>query len=230
MTATAEESVPEGDSATKAPSWQGRRSDPTRLILLRHGQTPLSVERRYSGRGNPDLTDEGRRQARAAAARVVREEGIAAIVTSPLRRARSTAEEVAVLTGIDVVEHPGLIENDFGDWEGLTFTEALQRDPDLHRAWLSDITVPAPGGESFAQVAERISRTKAELLERYPGQTVVLVSHVTPIKTLLQDALGVGPELLFRLHLDLASVSIAEYFDDGGSVVRLVNDAAHWRV
>ncbi|WP_288816754.1 histidine phosphatase family protein [uncultured Gordonia sp.] len=230
MTATAEESVPEGDSATKAPSWQGRRSDPTRLILLRHGQTPLSVERRYSGRGNPDLTDEGRRQARAAAARVVREEGIAAIVTSPLRRARSTAEEVAALTGIDVVEHPGLIENDFGDWEGLTFTEALQRDPDLHRAWLSDITVPAPGGESFAQVAERISRTKAELLERYPGQTVVLVSHVTPIKTLLQDALGVGPELLFRLHLDLASVSIAEYFDDGGSVVRLVNDAAHWRV
>ena len=230
MTATAEESVPEGDSATKAPSWQGRRSDPTRLILLRHGQTPLSVERRYSGRGNPDLTDEGRRQARAAAARVVREEGIAAIVTSPLRRARSTAEEVAALTGIDVVEHPGLIENDFGAWEGLTFTEASQRDPDLHRAWLSDITVPAPGGESFAQVAERISRTKAELLERYPGQTVVLVSHVTPIKTLLQDALGVGPELLFRLHLDLASVSIAEYFDDGGSVVRLVNDAAHWRV
>ena len=230
MTATAEESVPEGDSATKAPSWQGRRSDPTRFILLRHGQTPLSVERRYSGRGNPDLTDEGRRQARAAAARVVREEGIAAIVTSPLRRARSTAEEVAVLTGIDVVEHPGLIENDFGDWEGLTFTEASQRDPDLHRAWLSDITVPAPGGESFAQVAERISRTKAELLQRYPGQTVVLVSHVTPIKTLLQDALGVGPELLFRLHLDLASVSIAEYFDDGGSVVRLVNDAAHWRV
>lgn len=230
MTATAEESVPEGDSATKAPSWQGRRSDPTRFILLRHGQTPLSVERRYSGRGNPDLTDEGRRQARAAAARVVREEGIAAIVTSPLRRARSTAEEVAVLTGIDVVEHPGLIENDFGAWEGLTFTEASQRDPDLHRAWLSDITVPAPGGESFAQVAERISRTKAELLERYPGQTVVLVSHVTPIKTLLQDALGVGPELLFRLHLDLASVSIAEYFDDGGSVVRLVNDAAHWRV
>lgn len=230
MTATSEESVPEGDSATKAPSWQGRRSDPTRFILLRHGQTPLSVERRYSGRGNPDLTDEGRRQARAAAARVVREEGIAAIVTSPLRRARSTAEEVAALTGIDVVEHPGLIENDFGDWEGLTFTEASQRDPDLHRAWLSDITVPAPGGESFAQVAERISRTKAELLQRYPGQTVVLVSHVTPIKTLLQDALGVGPELLFRLHLDLASVSIAEYFDDGGSVVRLVNDAAHWRV
>lgn len=230
MTATAEESVPEGDSATKAPSWQGRRSDPTRFILLRHGQTPLSVERRYSGRGNPDLTDEGRRQARAAAARVVREEGIAAIVTSPLRRARSTAEEVAALTGIDVVEHPGLIENDFGAWEGLTFTEASQRDPDLHRAWLSDITVPAPGGESFAQVAERIAATKAELLQSYPGQTMVLVSHVTPIKTLLQDALGVGPELLFRLHLDLASVSIAEYFDDGGSVVRLVNDAAHWRV
>lgn len=229
LTATAEESAPEGDSTTKAPSWQGRRGEPTRFVLLRHGQTALSVERRYSGQGDPELTDEGRRQARAAAQRVIREDGIAAIVTSPLRRARATAEEVGALTGIDVVDHPGLIENDFGDWEGLTFTEASARDPELHRAWLSDITVPAPGGESFAQVAKRIAETKAELLEMYSGQTVVLVSHVTPIKTLLQDALGVGPELLFRLHLDLASVSIAEFFDDGGSVVRLVNDAAHWR-
>ncbi|MCR5977178.1 histidine phosphatase family protein [Gordonia jinghuaiqii] len=217
-----------GRTAKKAPSWQGQRGAPTRFILLRHGQTPLSVERRYSGRGNPDLTAEGLRQARAAAERVAREDGIGAIVTSPLSRARATADEVAALTGVDVVEHPGLIENDFGRWEGLTFTEASELDPQIHREWLSDITVPAPGGESFAQVAERIADTKNDLLERYSGQTVVLVSHVTPIKLMLRDALRVGPELLFSLHLDLASVSIAEYFDDGGSVVRLVNDAAHW--
>lgn len=220
------------DAATpsgKAPSWQGQRSAPTRFILLRHGQTPLSVERRYSGRGNSELTEEGLRQARAAAQRVAREDGISAIVTSPLSRARATAEEVAALTGVDVVEHAGLIENDFGEWEGLTFTEAAERHPDVHRRWLSDITVPAPGGESFAQVAERVAETKADLLQRYPGQTVVLVSHVTPIKLMLREALGVGPELLFRLHLDLASVSIAEFFPDGGSVVRLVNDAQHWR-
>ncbi|WP_280073498.1 histidine phosphatase family protein [Gordonia alkanivorans] len=220
-----------GDLTTvgeKSPSWQGQRSSPTRFILLRHGQTALSVDRRYSGRGNPELTAEGLRQARAAAQRVVREKHISAIVTSPLSRARATADEVAAVTGVDVVEHPGLIENDFGEWEGLTFVEASERHPEIHREWLSDITVPAPGGESFAQVAERVAETKDDLLQQYPGQTVVLVSHVTPIKLMLREALGVGPELLFRLHLDLASVSIAEFFPDGGSVVRLVNDAVHW--
>ncbi|WP_238419852.1 histidine phosphatase family protein [Gordonia sp. 'Campus'] len=230
MTATpSERTVAAPGPAATPPSWQGQQGAPTRFILLRHGQTALSVERRYSGRGNPELTEEGRRQARTAAERVAREDSIAAIVTSPLSRTRSTADEVAARTGVEVVEHAGLIETDFGEWEGLTFSEAAARDPEIHRAWLSDITLAAPGGESFAQVADRIAETKNELLERYSGQTVVLVSHVTPIKSMLRDALGVGPELLFRLHLDLASVSIAEFFADGGSVVRLVNDAAHWR-
>ncbi|MDL9937329.1 histidine phosphatase family protein [Gordonia sp. ABSL1-1] len=216
-------------STGRAPSWQGQLGAPTRLILLRHGQTELSVQRRYSGRGNPPLTDEGLRQARAAGARVAAEPDIAAVVSSPLARARTTAQQVADHAGLAVTEHPGLIETDFGDWEGLTFAEAAQRDPQLHPRWLGDVTVPAPGGESFAAVGERVAAVRDHLLAQYPGQTVVLVSHVTPIKLFLRDALGVGSELLFRLHLDLASVSIAEFFGDGGSVVRLVNDTAHLR-
>lgn len=217
----------EATSGGTAPSWQGQVREPTRLLLLRHGQTALSVDRRYSGHGDPDLTDLGRAQADAAAGRLGRQGGIEVIVSSPLRRARATAQAVADRLGLEVVVHDGLIETDFGAWEGLTFREAAQRDPELHREWLGDVEVAPPGGESFARVAERLAATKADLIASYPGARVLAVSHVTPIKTLLRDALHVGPELLFRLHLDLASLSIAEYYPDGGSVVRLVNDTAH---
>ncbi|AZG43617.1 bifunctional RNase H/acid phosphatase [Gordonia insulae] len=213
--------------AGAAPTWQGQRAEPTRILLLRHGQTELSVQRRYSGRGNPELTELGLQQAESAAARLGVVADIAAVVSSPLARARTTAQAVADRLGLDVGIDDGFIETDFGAWEGLTFTEASGRDPDLHARWLSDTDVEAPGGESFAQVAVRVTAAKNALLHRYPGQTVLVVSHVTPIKSLLREALGTGPELLFRLHLDLASLSIAEFYPDGGSVVRLVNDTGH---
>lgn len=214
-------------SGRRAPTWQGKRTEPTRLLLLRHGQTALSVDRRYSGRGNPELTEVGLAQARSAAARLGARTDIAAVISSPLHRARTTADAVADRLGLDVAVDDGFIETDFGSWEGLTFTEAAAQDPDLHARWLSDTGVATPGGESFAQVADRVIAAKNVLLQLYPGQTVLIVSHVTPIKLLLRDALGTGPELLFRLHLDLASLSIAEFYPDGGSVVRLVNDTGH---
>ena len=227
MTRTAVTESTSNSAPRPTPNWQGKRSAPTRLLLLRHGQTALSVERRYSGRGNPDLSDVGRTQAAAAGERLAKLGGIDAIVSSPLSRARVTAQAVADRVGLDVTVDDGFIETDFGSWEGLTFPEAAQQDPDLHARWLGDPGVPTPGGESFDEVARRVIAAKDDLRQRYPGQTVLIVSHVTPIKTLLRDALGVGPELLFRLHLDLASLSIAEYYPDGGSVVRLVNDTGH---
>lgn len=212
-----------------APNWQGQVDRPTRLLLLRHGQTALSVDRRYSGHGDPALTEFGLAQAAGAARRLAGEGSVDVIVSSPLSRARATAQAVADATGLDVAVHDGLIETDFGAWEGLTFSEAAARDPQLHRRWLGHDDVAPPGGESFAQVGQRLARARAELVETYPGARVLVVSHVTPIKSLLREALGVGPELLFRLHLDLASLSIAEYFPDGGSVVKLVNDTGHLR-
>ncbi|MFF0816952.1 bifunctional RNase H/acid phosphatase [Rhodococcus sp. NPDC003318] len=214
-------------AAPAAPGWTGAVGVPTRLLLLRHGQTPLSVERRYSGRGNPDLTEVGRAQAAAAAARLGARGGIAAVVSSPLGRTRQTAQAAADALGLEVRVHDGLTETDFGEWEGLTFREAAQRDPDLHRSWLRDTSVRPPGGESFDEVRVRIEAVQADLIRDHPGQNVLVVSHVTPIKTLLQLALDVGPTLLYRLHLDLASLSIAEFYPDGGASVRLVNDTSH---
>jgi ribonuclease H / adenosylcobalamin/alpha-ribazole phosphatase len=206
-----------------APGWTGATGTPTRLVLLRHGQTVLSVDRRYSGRGNPELTELGLEQAAAAAQHVGGMSDIVAIVSSPLGRARQTADVASQVLKLPVRVHEGITETDFGEWEGLTFREAAQRDPELHRRWLGDTSVAPPGGESFDAVHRRIARARDELIATYGGATVLVVSHVTPIKTLLRMALDSGPELLFRLHLDLASLSIAEFYPDGGGSVRLVN-------
>jgi probable phosphoglycerate mutase len=208
-------------------SWTGQVGTPTRLLLLRHGQTELSVQRRYSGHGDPGLTPLGHAQAAGAAARLARVPDIAAVLTSPLRRARQTADAVAAATGAPFVVRQGLIETDFGKWEGLTFPEAQARDPQLHAEWLGSEEVAPPGGESFAAVGRRVAAELADVLREYPGATLVLVTHVTPIKMLLRDALQGGPGVLYRLHLDLAALSIVDFYPDGGASVRLVNDTSH---
>jgi probable phosphoglycerate mutase len=209
------------------PGWTGARGTATRLLLLRHGQTELSVQRRYSGRGNPALTELGRRQAEAAARYLAQRGGIAAVMSSPLQRAYDTAATAAKALGLDVTADDDLIETDFGAWEGLTFAEAAARDPELHRRWLRDTSTEPPGGESFDDVMVRVCRARERIINRYQGATVLVVSHVTPIKTLLRLALDAGPGILYRLHLDLASLSIAEFYSDGASSVRLVNQTGY---
>ena len=210
-----------------APGWTGARGTPTRLLLLRHGQTELSVERRYSGRGNPALTEVGRQQAEAAARYVAHRGGIAAVLSSPLQRAYDTAATAAKALGLDVSVDDDLIETDFGAWEGLTFAEAAQRDPELHRRWLRDTSTTPPGGESFDGVLDRVCGVRERIIAAHQGATVLVVSHVTPIKMLLRLALDAGPGVLYRLHLDLASLSIAEFYSDGASSVRLVNQTGY---
>jgi probable phosphoglycerate mutase len=213
---------------TAPPShWTGATGSPTRLLLLRHGQTEHSAQRRYSGRGDLPLTELGQRQAAAAAARLARTDGVAAVVSSPLLRARQTAQPVADALGAPLKVHDGLIETDFGAWEGLTFAEASARDPELHARWLTDTSVVPPGGESMDAVHRRVRRVRDQLIAEYGAATLIVVSHVTPIKALLRMALDAGSSLLHRLHLDVASLSVAEFYPDGPATVSLVNDTSH---
>ena len=198
LQAPAEEAKAEEQRSNPA-GWTGARGAPTRFLLLRHGQTELSVERRYSGRGNPALTDLGRRQAEAAAQFIAQMGGVAAVITSPLQRAHDTASAAAKALGLDVSVDADLIETDFGAWEGLTFSEAAERDPELHRKWLRDTSESPPDGESFDAAAERVGRARARIISEHPGETVLVVSHVTPIKTLLRIALDAGPSILYRI-------------------------------
>ena len=229
--------APEQRAADPPPSavamppstWTGNRGGPTRLLLLRHGQTELSRQRRYSGRGNPELTETGRRQAADAARYLAGKGGISAVVSSPLQRAYDTAKAAADALGLAVRVDEDLTETDFGEWEGLTFAEAAERHPDLHGRWLRDTGLAAPGGESFDDVQHRVERVRDRVIADHGAATVLVVSHVTPIKTLLRLALGAGPSVLHRLHLDLASLSIAEFYPDNGASVRLVNDTSYLR-
>jgi len=199
---------------------------PTVTVLLRHGQTPMSVQKRYAGRSDVPLTDTGVRQAAAAAKRLA-SAGIDVIVTSPLQRAARTAGEVAAVTGAPVLTEDGFRETDFGAWEGLTFAEVRERWPSEVTAWLADPVVAPPGGESFGQVGERVTAALDRVLAGRQGQTILIVSHVTPIKTLVAAALLAPPPALHRMHLDLAALCEIDWYADGPAVLRSFNDTAH---
>ncbi|GAB1821824.1 bifunctional RNase H/acid phosphatase [Herbidospora sp. RD11066] len=206
--------------------WTGATRVATTLILLRHGQTALSVEKRFSGLGDPALTELGESQAAKAAERLAGAK-LDAIVSSPLGRARQTAEAVAKTTGLPVHVDEDLRETDFGAWEGRTFAEIQERWPHEMTAWLNDPAVAPPGGESFQTAGHRVQRARERLLAGHPGETVLVVSHVTPIKLLVRYALNAPPEALYRMHLDLACLSAIDYYSDGPSVLRVFNDTAH---
>jgi len=224
-------SVAAGQQRAQGIGWGAPTRVATSLLLLRHGETPLSVDRRFSGLGDdPELTPKGLAQAEAAARRLSGDPyRLDAIVSSPLRRARQTAEAVAARTGLSVEVDDELRETDFGAWEGHTFTEVQRRWPAELSAWLADPDVAPPGGESFAAVAERVERAQRRLTDTYEGRTVLVVSHVSPIKTLLRLALLAPPAALFRIHLDLACLSLVEHYADEQTVVKYVNDTSHLR-
>ncbi|TGA86618.1 bifunctional RNase H/acid phosphatase [Streptomyces sp. MZ04] len=222
-----------GNVAAQAPSagWGPDLRAPATFVLLRHGETALTPQKRFSGSGgsDPSLSDIGREQAERAAAALAARGTIQAIVSSPLKRCQETAQAVAARLGLDVRIEDGLRETDFGAWEGLTFGEVRERQPEELNAWLSSAKAAPPGGESFAAVSRRVSAARDRLIAEYAGRTVLLVTHVTPIKTLVRLALGAPPEALFRMELSAASLSAVAYYADGNASLRLLNETAHLR-
>jgi len=210
-----------------AASWSPPTRTRTRFVLVRHGATEHSAARRFSGRNDLPLDDVGRGQAARLAGRPFGP--VDAVVTSPLRRAVETAEAIAGPLGRPVEIVDDFVEADFGVWEGLTFAEAAEVDGALLRQWQGRIDLAPPGGETFAAVGARVERARDAVVAAHPGETVVVVSHVTPIKWLVCAALEAPPIALFRLHLDTASVSVVDYYADGNRSVTLVNDTAHLR-
>ncbi|MEU3192233.1 histidine phosphatase family protein, partial [Streptomyces sp. NPDC006992] len=212
------------------PGWGPDLGAPTTFVLLRHGETPLTPEKRFSGSGgsDPELSAVGRQQAAAAAEALAARGTVQAVVASPLRRCQETAAAVADRLGLGVRTDEGLRETDFGAWEGLTFAEVRERHPEDLDAWLASAGArPTGGGESFEEVARRVAVARDRLLARYAGRTVLLVTHVTPVKTLARLALGAPAEALFRMELSAASLSAVAYYADGNASLRLLNDTGH---
>jgi probable phosphoglycerate mutase len=214
--------------STAAPSrgW-GPPGTPTTLVLVRHGVTAHTRDKRFSGGlggVDPALTEDGRAQARATADWLAPlAEDVDAVVSSPVRRTRETAEIIAERLGKGVDLEHGLAEMEFGRWEGKTFAEVREAYPDDLDAWLGSLHHTPGGGESFSQVQERVLASLDTLLRTYPGRTVLAVSHVTPIKVLVARTLGAPLESVFRMELAPASVTVLSFYENGNASLRLFN-------
>ncbi|WP_257160076.1 bifunctional RNase H/acid phosphatase [Corynebacterium cystitidis] len=206
--------------------WNGIEDTPTRFVLLRHGHTAQSAAKVYSGSSDPELTDVGRDQARRAAEWIAATEKIDVIVSSPMRRAQETAAIVGQKLGLEYETDNQWREMDFGDFENLTRDQAFEQYPEELQKWESSISVAPPNGEAVAAMHRRITSARKKLQDKHPGKTVLVVTHVTPIKSMVRQGLNASGDLFTRMFLDLASISVVEFYPDT-AVVRRVNDTAH---
>jgi broad specificity phosphatase PhoE len=207
--------------------WSDPGDAATITILLRHGDTRLSPEHRFSGLSDEPLSADGARQVEAAAQRLASGARIDAIVSSPLQRAAATASMVAEELGLTATSDDDLRETDFGEWEGLTFSEIQDRWPQAVVAWQHDPHQAPPGGESFADTECRVNRACERILRNHRGETVLVVSHITPIKILLCRALGVPLLTMYRFYLGSACINEVQWHGNDFAAVRKVNDTSH---
>jgi probable phosphoglycerate mutase len=221
-------SAAEVEPPPKIIGWAQDLGTTTSLLLLRHGETEHTAQRRFSGgSSDPALSATGLDQARRCAERFGERGGIDAIVASPLRRAQQTAAVVAQRLGVSVETEPDLRECDFGAWDGLTFAAVQAGWAAELSDWLAQPSRAAPGGESLSQVARRVDAVRRRLMRRHAGCSVLLVAHVTPIKLIIRSALDAPMHLVHRLQLAPASLSTVCWYADGNSALHTFNDTAH---
>jgi ribonuclease H / adenosylcobalamin/alpha-ribazole phosphatase len=191
------------------------------VLLVRHGRTRLTQERRFSGVGGDDapLTDVGRLDA-VGAVPYLTGVRVDAVVTSPLRRARQTEELLRERLGWPRPKvDDRWAELAFGDWDGLTAAEVVAQDGDLFRRWLDDPGVRIPGGESARDLEARVGEAMGDLLRAHEGGTVVVVCHMTPIRSVVRQLLGAGEQALARLRVAPGSLTTTRHWPDGGAEV-----------
>ncbi len=202
---------------------------PTVTVMARHGATAYSLEKRFSGSGGVDmpLAPVGQAQADALAAEVVRRAAVTRVVCSPLLRTRQTAAIVADAIGLPVEVDDGFAECSFGEWDGFTFAEVRDRWPVELEEWLGSVEVAPPGGESFVQCRERVDGARRGLAERYPGERVLVVSHVSPIKIMVGLAVGAPLRSVYRMELPPCSLTTLAWFPDGNASMFSFAEASH---
>lgn len=198
----------------------------TRFILVRHGQTEWNRVERFRGRADLSLNETGIRQAEAAAARLKGQQ-VAVIYSSPLKRALQTADIIARELKLPVQFLEGLIDIDFGSFQGLSAEEARKKDNKLLTMWLEQPhLVRFPNGESLDIVRQRVLKAVDELAAKHKDQTVILVSHKVVCQVLMCAMLGLGNSHFWQVRQDVNAINIFE-IRDGAPLVMLVNDTCH---
>ena len=201
----------------------------TRIILVRHGQTEWNRVERFRGRADVPLDQAGVAQAEAVAQRIAAEWQPAAVYSSPLARAVMTAEAIAKPLSLTARIHQGLVDIDYGQWQGLTPDQVQERWPEIHHAWYSAPgAAQIPGGETLAELHVRGLAAVRGLASLHEGQTIVLVGHTVINRVILLGVLGLGTDRFWRLRQEPCAISVFEAEGGDWTLVSL-NDTCHVR-
>jgi broad specificity phosphatase PhoE len=200
----------------------------TILIFIRHGETAWSRSKEFRFRGRVDipLTDHGILQARATGRRLQNEK-IAQVYASPLKRAKDTASEIARMHNLQVLDHPGFIDLNFGTWQGELHEKLKIEQGELYDQWLSSPgTMVFPKGEALVNVRERIESACSDLVTKHPNDTIVIVTHGAVLRVILCFLKGIGNEHYWDFFMDNCALLIAK-FENGYYSILAENDNEH---
>lgn len=199
----------------------------TTLLFIRHGQSEANLQERFAGHHDSPLTELGHAQAQCTAAFIAENYAPDAIYASDLCRARQTAEHTAALLGLPVTDEPGLREIFAGQWEGKRYTTLQSDYHDEYYRWWHDIgNACCTGGESVAQLTDRVWEAVERIAKENDGKTVVIATHATPIRTMLWKMSGRPLGEMQDIHwVSNASVTELQYRDGMLCPVKISQDA-----
>lgn len=236
VTAADLEYNPELPSSVRAPRNVTKKL--TTVILVRHGRTALTESHKLSGRGgeDPQLSELGRDDASKVALELAKvgKSGVfakllppTAIISSPIARTRETAQVIANQLGLSVQIEDDIAEIAFGEWDGHTNQEVATAWPEQYNAWRGDVKIAPPGGESLEEFDLRVQRGRQRILSEFEGQTVVVVSHVMPIRGFLKSATVADWPIYWRASVAPCSITVLRFWGDEAAEISVVNHTTH---
>jgi len=201
----------------------------TRIIFVRHGETLWNDMGKYQGHTDIPLSMVGFEQAYKVAKRLKSEE-ITTIYSSDLKRAKQTAEIIALEHNLSVITKPEFREINFGVWEGKTFSEVKKQYPELLNIWLSEPeNLYIPQGETFSQMLKRAWTGLIDVLNNHKSETITIVAHGGTIGAIICNILEIKLNNLWRIKQGNTGISIVEFYDNKG-ILTLFNDTYHLQI
>lgn len=204
---------------------------PTFIYFIRHGETILTPQRKFSGTSeiDPELMEEGLEQAKLVAMEATKL-GAEILIASPLKRTRQTAEAIAKTTGLEIIFDEAWFELSFGTWDGKAIEEVRENEPEQYQAWLNSTGYAPGGGESYDEASIRIEAALERLVAEYPGKKIIVVTHNGVIKLAAKLAVGAPADAVFHMDATPCSISsISIWPSDGLRALRSFNERGHLR-
>ena len=200
----------------------------TQIYLVRHGQTPWNKQEIFRGHKDVPLNEWGRGEAHLAA-EALKDKTVSTVYSSPLSRARETAESISSRHGLDVKVLEDLKDICFGEWEGVSHQAVRERYADLYQRWLKEPhTVTFPGGESLGAVASRAVRVVQEVVPKHPGETIVMVSHRVVNRVLICGVVGIDLSRFWQIGQDTTAINLLTWKKER-FILTCLNDICHLR-